>query len=54
MFAAQHGYTNIVELLIDAGADVNAKGNHGLTALGFAQQNGHKKTAKAIQKAGAR
>jgi ankyrin repeat protein len=53
MFAAQHGYADTVELLIDAGAKVNAKGNHGFTALGFAQQNGHKKTAKALQKAGA-
>ena len=53
MFAAQHGHDGIVRSLLEAGAEVNARGDHGLTALGFAKQNGHRKTRKILEKAGA-
>jgi len=33
--AAQKGFTDIVKLLIESGADVNAKNDYGLTPLHF-------------------
>ena len=39
-------------MLLDAGADPNVRGTHGLTALGFAQQNGHADTAAVLLEAG--
>jgi ankyrin repeat protein len=33
MLAAENGYTRVVSLLIDKGADMNAKDNEGRTAL---------------------
>ena len=44
MFAAQHGHDAVVSALLQSGADPKAKGSHGLSAIGFAQQNGHKRT----------
>jgi len=48
MFAAQGGFFPIVRRLLDAGADPNVRGTHGLTALGLAQQNGHTKVVSII------
>ena len=45
MFAAQHDHVDIVRQLLAAGADPNARGGHGLTALGIARRNGHARTA---------
>ena len=50
--AAMQGHTEIVKVLIDAGADVTARSN-GKTALGWAAMQGHKETAKALIAAGA-
>jgi hypothetical protein len=39
--------------LVEAGADVNARGTHGVTPLGFARQNGHDEAAAVLEAAGA-
>jgi ankyrin repeat protein len=49
MFAAQHGYNDIVRLLLEKGADPARTGSHGLSAIGFAQQNELVETEKILQ-----
>jgi hypothetical protein len=39
--------------LLAAGADPTATGDHGLSALGLAEQNGHQRTAAVLIAAGA-
>jgi hypothetical protein len=39
MFAAQHGHNDIVRYLLGKGANPALVGKHGLSAVGFAQQN---------------
>ena len=51
MFAAQGGHAEIVRRLLDAGADAAPPGDHGLTARGFAEQNGHDETARLLAEA---
>ena len=41
MYAARNGYPDIVQLLIDAGAKVNASNHNGKTALMMAAQCHH-------------
>jgi len=48
MFAAQQGFNDVVKLLLDAGADPQVVGKHGLSAIGFARQNGHKETERLL------
>ena len=48
MNAAWKGHTAIAQLLIDKGADVNARGNKGSTALMIAASNGHTDIVKAL------
>jgi ankyrin repeat protein len=52
MFAAQHGHDEVVRRLLAAGADVNARGDHGRTALDFASANGHAATARILEEPG--
>ena len=53
MKAAIKGNDRFVELLIDAGADVNSVNNSGSTALMFAAENSHHSCVNALIKAGA-
>lgn len=53
IWASKNGHKAIVEFLIKAGANVNAKANNGYTALIFASANGHKDIVELLIKAGA-
>ena len=46
--AAGRGHKEIVELLIDEGADVNAKGENGWTSLHLAAGRGQKEIVKLL------
>jgi ankyrin repeat protein len=52
--ASFYARTDIVKLLIEKGADINAKGNSGGTALGTAKKLGLSDIAKILQDAGAK
>lgn len=54
MYAAMAGSVPIVELLISARADLNAKQAQGGTALMLAQKSGHPEVAAILKKAGAK
>lgn len=51
--AAHCGQGEAARMLLDAGADVNARSDHGLTALHEAASNGHVETARMLLGAGA-
>jgi ankyrin repeat protein len=51
--AAQYGDREEIEALLEAGADVNARANDGLTALMTAERNGQSEIAELLKKAGA-
>lgn len=53
LFAAQDGYTDIVNVLVSAGADVDRGTDDNWTALMIASQNGHEDTVAALLAAGA-
>ncbi len=48
------GVMEIVQVLLVAGVDMNAKGNDGLTALMWAEQKGHTEIVELLKKARAR
>jgi len=48
MRAAFHGHTDIASILIEKGADINAKNNDGLTALMIAVEQGHNDVGKLL------
>lgn len=52
-----HGSTSkhvtIVKMLVESGADVNAKGSYGWTPLIWASRNGHVRVARALLDLGA-
>jgi len=54
MIAAAEGHAEIVQLLIDAGSDVNAVDEEGSSALSLARSNGHLDVAASLAEAGAR
>ncbi len=54
MVAASNGYTEVVQALINNGADINAKSALGLTALRLAENQGHVEVVRFLQAAGAR
>jgi ribosomal protein S18 acetylase RimI-like enzyme len=51
--AAREGYTELVKLLLDAGADIEAKDKYGYTALIRAASNGYTEVVKLLLDAGA-
>ena len=53
MLAAANGHTKIIDTLLRAGANVNAKDNNGGTALMNAARCGRTETVNALLKAGA-
>ena len=50
---AYNGHKDIVQSLLDRGADVNAKDSDGWTALHWAAYNGYEEIVKALVRAGA-
>lgn len=48
MFASWRGHTDIVKMLVKAGARINSISDSGATALMFAAQGGHMETAKIL------
>ena len=53
MLAAVHGRAELVELLVDRGADLDTTAKHGLSALMLAIVNRHKRIAETLVAAGA-
>jgi ankyrin repeat protein len=53
MWASFAGRAEVVRVLIDAGATLNAKDDHGSTALTLASESGHKDVVQLLTSAGA-
>ncbi|HEY9666579.1 MAG TPA: ankyrin repeat domain-containing protein, partial [Coleofasciculaceae cyanobacterium] len=53
MWSAHRGYTEAVQLLLDAGADVTVKNRGGYTALMIAEFNGYPEVVQLLKVAGA-
>ncbi|GJQ78073.1 hypothetical protein Trydic_g2415 [Trypoxylus dichotomus] len=53
LYAADYGQVDVIEYLIGAGADVNAKDKHGITALLAAIWEGHKECVRLLLEKGA-
>jgi len=54
MMAAQSGNAEVVDLLLEHGASVNAVSSHGMTALTLAESAGHFQVVRRLWKAGAK
>ena len=54
MISVMSGQTEIAQLLIDGGADINKKGKNGMTALSIAKAKDNTDMIKLLQKAGAK
>ena len=53
IMACQNGHEAIVSLLLEKGADVNAKNNDGWTPLHWASENGHEAIVSLLLEKGA-
>jgi ankyrin repeat protein len=51
--AAISGSLDMVQLIVNGGADINAKDNDGMTPLNYAIKNGHKDVVAFLQEKGA-
>jgi ankyrin repeat protein len=51
--AAISGGLDMVQLIVDEGAKIDAKDNDGMTALNYAVKNGHKDVVAFLQDKGA-
>lgn len=54
LYAADYGQKDVIEYLIAAGADVNLKDKHGITAILAAIWEGHKECVRLLLDKGAR
>lgn len=54
MVAAFEGHEDVVRILLEAGADVNAKDAEGNTALSLATTRGHQDVIKLLKAKGAK
>ena len=53
MHASYEGHTEVVKLLLGAGADVSLQNEKGKTALYYARIQGHTEVARLLKEAGA-
>jgi ankyrin repeat protein len=53
MWAAHRGYTDVVRMLLNVGADVNMRNQGGYTALMLAEFNGYSDVVRLLRIAGA-
>jgi ankyrin repeat protein len=53
MVAAKMGHSNVVDILIKAGADIHVEAGDGLTAAKLARASGHLDTLALLNAAGA-
>ncbi|CAH1961733.1 unnamed protein product [Acanthoscelides obtectus] len=54
LYAADYGQKDVIDYLISAGADVNSKDKHGITAILAAIWEGHKDCVKLLLEKGAK
>ena len=50
ILASKFGYSEIVKILIENGADINIKNNDGKTALDYAEENDYKNIIQLLKK----
>jgi ankyrin repeat protein len=53
LWAADMGHLDVIQLLIETGADANLRDENGLTALLWASDRGHVDCVKALVRGGA-
>ena len=51
--AARKGHRDVVQQLLEAGADKESKGKYGATALMWAAENGHQDVVRELLQSGA-
>ncbi|MEE8196340.1 MAG: ankyrin repeat domain-containing protein, partial [Acidiferrobacterales bacterium] len=54
MAAAHKGYSDLAKILVDCGADINARDRKGNTAMAIALNHGYTRTAELLKFDGAK